>query len=75
MFLSLLMPIRANGLPSSLFTSDRSCGYMPRQGGHQSAVTIAIKPVRLSIGQLSQRTAADTPDQLAMVTYVKRRVQ
>ena len=35
-FLSLLMPTRANGLPSSLFTSDRSCGYMSRQGGHQS---------------------------------------
>lgn len=32
---SLLMPTRANGLPSRRLTSDRSCGYMPRQGGHQ----------------------------------------
>ena len=32
---SLLTPTRANGLPSSFFTSDRSCGYMARQGGHQ----------------------------------------
>jgi len=32
---SLLTPTRENGLPSSLLTSDRSCGYMARQGGHQ----------------------------------------
>ena len=25
-----------NGLSESCFTSDRSCGYMARQGGHQS---------------------------------------
>src|SRR5687767_1529893 len=33
---SELMPSSANGLFSSLFTSDRSCGYMARQGPHQS---------------------------------------
>ena len=32
---SLLTPTRAKGLPASRFTSDRSCGYMARQGGHQ----------------------------------------
>src|SRR6516162_6116785 len=32
---SLLTPIRANGLPSRRFTSDRSCSYMARQGPHQ----------------------------------------
>ena len=32
---SELTPTRANGLPSSFFTSDRSCGYMARHGGHQ----------------------------------------
>src|ERR1041385_140213 len=35
-FSSLLTPISANGFPSSRFTSDRSCGYMARQGPHQS---------------------------------------
>jgi hypothetical protein len=33
---SLFTPIRANGLLSSLFTSDRSCGNMARQGPHQN---------------------------------------
>ena len=33
---SLLTPSRTNGLPSIFFTSDRSCGYMARQGPHQS---------------------------------------
>src|SRR5688500_18094408 len=33
---SLFTPIRANGLPSIFFTSDRSYGYMARHGGHQS---------------------------------------
>ncbi len=33
---SLFTPIRANGWSFSLFTSDRSCGYMARHGGHQS---------------------------------------
>src|SRR5919197_2264227 len=33
--LSLLTPSSANGLPSYFFTSDRSCGYMARQGPHQ----------------------------------------
>ena len=28
-------PELTNGLPSNRFTSDRSCGYMARQGGHQ----------------------------------------
>ena len=32
---SLLTPSRANGLSSRRFTSDRSCGYMARQGPHQ----------------------------------------
>ena len=35
-FRSLFIPINANGLSFSLFTSDRSCGYIARQGGHQS---------------------------------------
>jgi hypothetical protein len=30
-----LTPMRANGLPSIFFTSDRSWGYMSRQGRHQ----------------------------------------
>src|SRR5438132_5969793 len=33
---SLLTPTRTKGLPSRRFTSDRSCGYMARQGPHQS---------------------------------------
>src|SRR5262249_10169849 len=33
--LSLLTPIRAKGLPSSRFTSDRSWGNIARHGGHQ----------------------------------------
>src|SRR4030095_6066278 len=32
---SLLTPMSANGLLSSFLTSDRSCGYMARQGPHQ----------------------------------------
>src|SRR5438067_12170579 len=32
---SELTPSRAKGLSASFFTSDRSCGYMARQGPHQ----------------------------------------
>ena len=34
-FLSLFIPIKANGFCSIRFTSDRSCGYRSRQGPHQ----------------------------------------
>jgi hypothetical protein len=59
-FGSLLTPIKANGLSLRLVTSDLSCGYMARQGGHQSpqkpSIThLALEPQRTLTNSAAHR--------------------
>src|SRR5262249_44795428 len=52
-FGSLLTPIKAKGLFANFFTSDRSCGYMARHGGHQFPQKSGLTTSRGEAGSLN----------------------